>query len=145
MKNYGLIFKILELVLIVISVALLVWGFAVGFESKGNLPVEVLLKWAYIMVALALVSILIISLIIGIMNNPKVLVKYGLVLAGIAVLCLVSYLLAKGAPAVGLTTEQPDASTLKLTDTILNLTYITGAASILAIIFGEVVMAIRNK
>ena len=60
MKNYGLIFKILELVLIVISVALLVWGFAVGFESKGNLPVEVLLKWAYIMVALALVSILII-------------------------------------------------------------------------------------
>ena len=145
MKNYGLIFKILELVLIVISVALLVWGFAVGFESKGNLPVEVLLKWAYIMVALALVSILIISLIIGIMNNPKVLVKYGLVLAGIAVLCLVSYLLAKGAPAVGLTTEQPDASTLKLTDTILNLTYITGAASILAIIFGEVVMANRNK
>ena len=145
MKNYGLIFKILELVLIVISVALLVWGFAVGFESKGNLPVEVLLKWAYIMVALALVSILIISLIIGIMNNPKVLVKYGLVLAGIAVLCLVSYLLAKGAPAVGLTTEQPDASTLKLTDTILNLTYITGAASILAIIFGEVIMAIRNK
>ena len=145
MKNYGLIFKILELVLIVISVALLIWGFAVGFDSKGNLPVEVLLKWAYIMVALALVSILIISLIIGIMNNPKVLVKYGLVLAGIAVLCLVSYLLAKGAPAVGLTTEQPDASTLKLTDTILNLTYITGAASILAIIFGEVIMAIRNK
>ena len=145
MKNYGLIFKILELVLIVISVALLIWGFAVGFDSKGNLPVEVLLKWAYIMVALALVSILIISLIIGIMNNPKILVKYGLVLAGIAVLCLVSYLLAKGAPAVGLTTEQPDASTLKLTDTILNLTYITGAASILAIIFGELVMAIRNK
>ena len=72
-------------------------------------------------------------------------VRHDIVLAGIAVLCLVSYLLAKGAPAVGLTTEQPDASTLKLTDTILNLTYITGAASILAIIFGEVVMAIRNK
>ena len=145
MKNYGLLFKIIELVLIVVSVVLLVWGFAVGFESKNNLPVEVLLKWAYVMVALALIAILIVSLIIGIANNPKILVKYGLVLAGIAVLCLISYLLAKGAPAVGLTTEQPDATTLKLTDTILNLTYITGAASILAIIFGEIVMAFRNK
>lgn len=145
MKNYGLIFKILELVLIVISVGLLVWGFSVGFDKNGNMPVEVLLKWAYVMIALALISILIISLIIGIMNNPKILVKYGLVLAGVAVLCLVSYLLAKGAPAVGLTTEQPDATTLKLTDSILNLTYIVGAASILSIVLGEIVMAFRNK
>ena len=145
MKNYGLLFKIIELVLIVISVVLLVWGFAVGFESKNNLPVEVLLKWAYVMVALALVAILIVSLIIGVANNPKILVKYGLVLAGVAVLCLISYVLAKGAPAVGLITEQPSPAKLKLIDSVLNLTYITGAASILAIIFGEIIMAFRNK
>ena len=145
MKNYGLLFKIIELVLIVVSVVLLVWGFAVGFESKNNLPVEVLLKWAYVMVALALVAILIVSLIIGIANNPKILVKYGLVLAGVAVLCLISYVLAKGAPAVGLITEQPSPAKLKLIDSVLNLTYITGAASILAIIFGEIIMAFRNK
>ena len=145
MKNYGLIFKIIELVLILISVVLLVWGFAVGFESKNNLPVEVLLKWAYVMVALALVAILIVSLIIGISNNPKILVKYGLVLAGVAVLCLICYLLAKGNPAVGLITEQPSPAKLKLIDSVLNLTYITGAAAILAIIFGEIIMAFRNK
>jgi hypothetical protein len=32
-----------------------------------------------------------------------------------------------------------------MTDTILNLAYLVGGAAILAIIFGEVLMAIRNK
>ena len=54
-------------------------------------------------------------------------------------------MLAKGNPAIGLTTDQPDFQTLKLTDSILNLTYIVGAAAIVSIIIGEIVMAIRNK
>ena len=148
MKKYGLIFKILELVLIVISVVLLVWGFVKGFPATvadDNGTVDPLLWWAAIMIGLALVAILIVGLIIAIKNNPKVLVRYGLILLGIAALCLVCYLLAKGNPAIGLTTDQPDFMTLKLTDSVLNLTYIVGAASILAIIVGEVVMAIRNK
>ena len=148
MKKYGLIFKILELVLIVISVILLVWGFVKGFPATvadDNGTVDPLLIWAAIMIGLALVAILIVGLIIAIKNDPKVLVKYGLILLGVAALCLVCYLLAKGNPAIGLTTDQPDFMTLKLTDSVLNLTYIVGAASILAIIVGEVVMAIRNK
>jgi len=148
MKKYGLIFKILELVLIVISVILLVWGFVKGFPATvadDNGTVDPLLWWAAIMIGLALVAILVVGLIIAIKNNPKVLVRYGLILLGIAALCLVCYLLAKGNPAIGLTTDQPDFMTLKLTDSVLNLTYIVGAASILAIIVGEVVMAIRNK
>ena len=147
MKKYGLIFKILELVLIVISVILLVWGFVKGFPATvadDNGTVDPLLWWAAIMIGLALVAILVVGLIIAIKNNPKVLVRYGLILLGIAALCLVCYLLAKGNPAIGLTTEQPDFMTLKLTDSVLNLTYIVGAASILAIIVGDVVMAIRN-
>jgi hypothetical protein len=148
MKKYGLLFKLIELVLIVISVALLVWGFVKGFPATvadDNGTVDPLLFWTYIMLGLALVAILIVGLFIAIKNNPKVLVRYGLILLGIAALCLVCYLLAKGNPAIGLTTEQPDFMTLKLTDSVLNLTYIVGAASILAIIVGEVVMAIRNK
>jgi len=148
MKKYGLIFKILELVLIVISVVLLVWGFVKGFPATvadDNGTVDPLLIWAGIMIVLALVAILIVGLIIAIKNDPKVLVKYGLILLGVAALCLVCYLLAKGNPAIGLTTDQPDFMTLKLTDSVLNLTYIVGAASILAIVVGEVVMAIRNK
>ena len=148
MKKYGLIIRIIELVLIIISVALLVWGWVKGYPAQvadDNGTVDPLLFWAYIMVGIALFCILIVGLFLAIKNNPKVLVKYGLVLVGIAALCLVCYLLAKGAPAVGLTTDQPSAGTLKLTDTILNLTYVTGAAAIVAIIVGEIIMAIRNK
>ena len=148
MKKYGLIIKIIELVLIVISVAILVWGFVKGFPAQvadDNGTVDPLLYWTYIMLGLALVAVLLVGLFIAIKNNPKVLVRYGLILLGIAALCLVCYLLAKGNPAIGLTTDQPDFMTLKLTDSVLNLTYIVGAASILAIIVGEVVMAIRNK
>ncbi|MBO4916254.1 MAG: hypothetical protein J5374_00060 [Bacteroidales bacterium] len=149
MKKYGLIIRIIELVLILISVALLVWGWVKGYPATvadDNGTVDPLLFWAYIMVGIALFCILIVGLFLAIKNNPKVLVKYGLVLLGIAALCLVCYLLAKGAPAVGLTSmDQPSAGTLKLTDTILNLTYVTGAAAILSIIIGEIIMAIRNK
>ena len=148
MKKYGLLIKIIELVLIVISVAILVWGFVKGFPAQvadDNGTVDPLLYWTYIMLGLALVAVLLVGLFIAIKNNPKVLVRYGLILLGIAALCLVCYLLAKGNPAIGLTTDQPDFMTLKLTDSVLNLTYIVGAASILAIIVGEVVMAIRNK
>ena len=149
MKKYGLIIRIIELVLILISVALLVWGWVKGYPATvadDNGTVDPLLFWAYIMVGIALFCILIVGLFLAIKNNPKVLVKYGVVLLGIAALCLVCYLLAKGAPAVGLTSmDQPTAGTLKLTDTILNLTYVTGAAAILSIIIGEIIMAIRNK
>ena len=148
MKKYGLIIRIIELVLILISVALLVWGWVKGYPATvadDNGTVDPLLFWAYIMVGIALFCILIVGLFLAIKNNPKVLVKYGVVLLGIAALCLVCYLLAKGAPAVGLTMDQPSAGTLKLTDTILNLTYVTGAAAILSILVGEIIMAIRNK
>ena len=148
MKKYGFIVKLIELVLILISVAILVWGWVKGFPATvadDNGTVDPLLYWAYVMIGIALFSILVVGLIIAIRNNPKVLIKYGLVLAGVAVLCLISYMLAKGNPAIGLTTDQPDFQTLKLTDSILNLTYIVGAASIVSIIIGEIVMAIRNK
>jgi hypothetical protein len=148
MKKYGFIVKLIELVLILVSVAILVWGWVKGFPATvadDNGTVDPLLYWAYVMIGIALFSILVVGLIIAIRNNPKVLVKYGLVLAGVAVLCLISYMLAKGNPAIGLTTDQPDFQTLKLTDSILNLTYIVGGASIVSIIIGEIVMAIRNK
>ena len=145
MKNYGKIFKLLMLVLILISVAILVWGFLTGFEANDAKAVETLLYWAYFMIGFAIFACIIVGLIISIKNNPKALVKYGIVLAAAAVLCLISYVLAKGNPAIGLTTEQPDALTLKLTDALLILTGIAGAASILSIIIGELVMAVRNK
>ena len=72
------------------------------------------------------------------------LVKLGIGLVAVVVVCLLAYLLAAGKPAMGMQV-QPDAATLKLTDTILNLTYFVGILAVLAIIVGEVRLAIVNK
>ena len=144
MKNLNKIFKWTMIALIVISVVLLAWGFMVGFNYKDNLPVDVLLTWAYIMVGIAILAVIGVGLAIGLVNNPKGVVKLGIGLAAIAVICLVAYLIAPGAPALGML-QQPDAATLKLTDTILYLTYFAGILAIVAIIAGEIRLAISNK
>ena len=132
------------LALIVISFLLLVIGSAKGFEANDGAWTDVLLYWAYIMIGLTLVATVVVGLWIGIKNDPKMLVKVGIGAAAVVVVCLVAYLLAAGKPAMGMLT-QPDASTLKLTDTILNLTYFVGVLAVIAIIVGEVRLAIVNK
>lgn len=129
--------------LIVVSVVLLVMGFAAGWK-EGN--VDTLLGWTYCMVGLALAAVIIVGLIVGVANDPKSLVKLGLGLVVVAVVCFVAYLIAPGSPAVNLTSmDQPSAATLKLTDTILYLTYFAGILAVVAIIVGEIRLAITNK
>ena len=130
------------LALILVSVGLLIWGFAKGFAGNA---VDVLLYWTYIMLGLAVFSWVVIGLIVGTKNDPKSLVKIGIVILGVAVLCFIAFLLAKGNPAMAYNGPEVSAGTLKLTDTILNLTYIVGGAAILAIIVGEIRMAIASK
>ena len=144
MKNYGKIFKWLLVALLIISVALLVWGFVVGFESNGGKAVDVLFYWAYFMVGLALAAVILVGLVIGVKNNPKSIIKLLIGVVAIAAVCVVVYLISAGKPAMGML-EQPSAGTLKLTDTILNLTYLTAGLAVLAIIVGEIVMAVRNR
>ncbi len=132
------------LALIVISFALLVIGFTSGFEANDGAWTDVLLYWAYVMIGLTLVATIIVGLGIGIKNDPKMLVKVGIGAAAVVVVCLAAYLLAAGKPAMGLL-AQPDAATLKLTDTILNLTYFVGVVAIVAIIVGEVRLTMVNK
>ena len=113
------IFKWVMIALIILSVAILVWGFTQGF---GGSTVDTLLYWTYGMLGLALFCVIVVGLIVSTKNNPKNLVKIGIILVGVAALCLVAYLLAKGDPAIGYTGAPVTGSTLKLTDTILNLT-----------------------
>ena len=128
--------------LILVSVALLIWGFSAGFNGQA---VEVLLYWTYIMLGLALCSVIVIGLIVGAKNDPKSLIKIGIILVGVAVLCLIAWVLAKGDPAMAYNGPEVSKGTLKLTDTILNLTYIVGGAAIVSIIVGEIRMAIASK
>ena len=108
--------------LILVSVILLVMGFVKGFEANDGKAVENLLRWGYVMIGIAVCG-----------------------LVAVAAVCFVVYLVSKGNPAVGLTVDQPSAQTLKLTDTILNLTYLVGGVAIASIVIGEVISAIRNR
>ena len=141
MKNLNKAFKWGMVALIVISVVLLIWGFAADFKEKN---VDILLGWAYVMIALALVVVVIVGLIVGFKNNPKSIVKLGIGILAIAALSFIVYLISPGSEAMGMAV-QPDKNTLKLTDTLLNLTYITGVLAILSIIVGEIAISVRNK
>ncbi len=145
MKNYSKIFKWLMIALILVSVILLVMGFVKGFEANDGKAVENLLRWGYVMIGIAVCAAIIVSAIVGFINNPKSIIKLLIGLVAVAAVCFVVYLVSKGNPAVGLTVDQPSAQTLKLTDTILNLTYLVGGVAIASIVLGEVISAIRNR
>ena len=148
MKNLNRIFKWLMLALILIGVAILVWGFMTGYPatpSADNGTVDPLLYWAYALFGIAIFCIVVLGIAIAAVNNPKSLVKLCIGIVAVAAVCFLVYLVSKGEPAVGLLVEQPSTSTLKFTDTILNLTYLTGGLAIVAIIVGEILSAIRNK
>ncbi|MBO4469478.1 MAG: hypothetical protein J5740_03725 [Bacteroidales bacterium] len=144
MKNYSKIIKWILLALLLLSVVVFIGAWIYGFEKNDGLAVDVLFYWTYAMVAFALGSIIIIGGAIGIKNDKSFLWKILIVLGGAAVVVLAVYLLSPGSEALGML-EQPSKSTLKLTDTILNLTYLVGGLTILSIIVGEIVAGIRNK
>lgn len=149
MKNINKIFKWLMWALIIVSVVLLLWGFGKGYPAsvgEGNDgTVNALLYWAYIMVGIAIFCVVVFGIAIAAVNNPKSLIKLLIGIVAAAVIVLICYLIAPASPAVGLTTEQPSHAVLKMTDTLMILTYVLGALAVLAIIVGEIVSAVRNK
>ena len=143
---YAKIFKWVSWALLIISVGLAVWAFTRFGGSGEDGAVNALLVWAYVMLGIALVAVLCVGLYVAAATDPKSLVRIGVGLGGAVVLCLIAYFLASGAPAIGFTgATPPSASELKLTDTVLNLTYILGGAALVAIVFGEVFSALRTK
>ena len=142
---YAKIFKWISWALLLISVGLAVWAFTQFGKGGEGAAVETMLYWAYAMLAIALVAVLCVGIYVTAKNDPKSLVRIGIALAVAAALCLVAYLLASGNPLVGPSNVTPSEGELKLTDTVLNLTYILGAGAIVAIIAGEIISGILNK
>ena len=142
--KYEKIIKWVLVALFVVGVVFSFYGFAVGFETNGNAPVDNMLYCAYAFAATAILAVLFGVVVIGGINNPKSLLKLGLGLVAIAAIVAVAYVLAPGTPAVGYLGEPVSDGTLKLTDTILNLTYFLFGGSILALIVGWVVGATRK-
>ena len=148
-QKYAKLFKVILWGLMILSVGILLFGMIKGYpqpHEADNGTVAPLLYWAYIVIGLALLSVIGVGLYVRAKTDKKSLKGIGFVVVGAAVLFGICYLLASGAPAVGYSGARiPTATELKMTDTILNLAYIVGGAAILSIIAGEVFMTIRNK
>ena len=142
--KYEKIIKWILAALFVVGIVFSVYGFLVGFESNGNAPVDNILYCAYAFAAIALLAVVIGVVVIGGINNPKSLLKLVLGLVAVGAIVAVAYVLAPGTPAVGYLGDPVSDGTLKLTDTVLNLTYFTFGLSILALIVGWIVGAVRK-
>ena len=142
--KYEKIIKWVLAVLFVVGIVFSFYGFAVGFESNGNAPVDNMLFCAYAFAAITILAVVFGVVVIGGINNPKSLVKLLVGLVAIAAIVAVAYVLAPGTPAVGYLGDPVSDGTLKLTDTILNLTYLLFGAAILSLVVGWVVGAIRK-
>ena len=142
--KYEKILKWILAVLFVVGVVFSFYGFGVGFESNGNAPVDNILYCAYAFAGVTILAVLFGVVVIGGMNNPKSLLKLLAGLVVIVAVVAVAYVLAPGTPAVGYLGDPVSDGTLKLTDTILNLTYLLFGAAILSLIVGWIVGATRK-
>lgn len=144
MNSYSKIIKYVSWALLIAGIIIGALGFFIGFTTNDAVAVDVLLYWAYAMVGVTLAAIILIGIIVGATTNPKGLIKTGIVVVCFAVIVAIAYLIAPGSEAVGYVGTQPGAQTLKLTDTVLILTYLSCAAAVIAIIVGAIVGATRK-
>ena len=142
--KYEKILKWVLAVLFVVGIVFSFYGFAVGFEANGNAPVDNILYCAYAFAAVTILAVIFGVVVIGGMNNPKSLLKLLVGIIAIAAIVVVAYVLAPGTPAVGYLGDPVSDGTLKLVDTVLNLTYLLFGGAILALVVGWIVGATRK-
>ena len=142
--KYAKIIKWVLAILFVLGLACSFYGFIVGFESNGNAPVDSMLFGAYAYALIAIAAVFFGVVVIGGINNPKSLLKLALGIVVVAAIIAAAYFLAPGTPAVGYLGDPVSDGTLKLTDTILNLTYLAMGAALLALVTGWIIGATRK-
>ena len=142
--KYAKIIKWILAVLFVVGIVFSFYGFLVGFESNGNAPVDNMLYCAYAFALITIAAVVFGVVVIGGINNPKSLLKLLAGLLAIVAVVAVAYVLAPGTPAVGSLGDPVSDGTLKLTDTMLNLTYFLFGGALLALVAGWVIGATRK-
>ena len=135
--------KIIKWITWALMIVGVVFTILVFVQNGSDLSVNLLLYWAYAMVALAIASI-VYGIVRDSVVNPKNVKKIGIVLVGAVVLVGLAYVLAPGTPAVGYVGAPVSDGALKLTDTVLNLTYFSVAAAILAVIAAAVMDSVKK-
>lgn len=125
--------KYLSYLLLAVSAVLIIAFYAMGTPES---MVSTVLGWAYILLGLALVSMLVLPLFFrdGKKTNKSTLVAYGI----FAVVVLVAVLFSSDAPLEGVTTSvEPSATDLKFTDGGVMAAGLLIAVSFVAIIVGS--------
>ena len=125
--------KYLSYLQLAVSAVLVIAFYAMGTPES---MVSTVLGWAYILLGLALVSMLVLPLFFrdGKKTNKSTLVAYGI----FAVVVLVAVLFSSDAPLEGVTTSvEPSATDLKFTDGGVMAAGLLIAVSFVAIIVGS--------
>jgi hypothetical protein len=113
-----------------------------GWEALLYFRTDIALMWAYILILITLIAAIAFPLV-AVISNPKALIRLLIVLAGFAVLVVVSYLLSSDTAMeiIGYDgTGNTDPGTLKMVDTVLFLTYMLFGLAI-----GSILYAITSK
>ena len=113
-----------------------------GWESLLYHRTDIALMWAYVLILITLIAAIVFPLI-AVISNPKALIRLLIVLAGFAVLVVVSYLLASDTAReiIGYDgTGNSDPGTLKMVDTVLFVTYM-----LFGLALGSILYAIISK
>lgn len=126
--------KYLLVILMVLNVIFLILGIAHGKESVGTFMI-----FAYCMLGLTVVAILF-APIYGIIINPKSVKTIGIVIAIVAVVALIAWLLASGStlPAEYLESMGVSRETEAFVDFFMVFTYIVVGGTIAAVIYSAV-------
>ncbi len=127
------VFKIIAWVIGILGLVLAI------LAMNGQSP-DTLIRFTYVVIIAAVVIWVGLAIILAAKNNPKGLIKSCIVLVAACVLVFVVYSLASVSPAYNVKT-QPSDQMLKLSETMLILTYILAGCAVLAICFG----AIKNS
>ena len=134
--------KILEWILLGLSVVLLVAFFVMPHNAASDAAVNAFIIWSYVLL-FAAIAIVVVFLLKDVFSSKKGLITFLGLIVGVVVLVGISYVLAKGGEVA--TSVEYTEGVSKFTDTILNITYIMFAGSIVALIATGVVNAIRNR
>ena len=127
-----------------VGVLIVLIGVFMGFESSNAVAIDLMLYWSYALIGIALCAIVVLGLFLAAKNDVKQLKTIGIVVGGGVALVLIAWLLAPASAPLAYNGPAVEYGDLKLTDTILNLTYITGCASILAVVFSVVWNRVRK-
>ena len=116
-----------------------------GYEYLVWFRTDIALIWAYILVLLTLIASIVFPFI-AILSNPKGLIRLLAVLAGAAVLVVISYVISKDTPIeiIGYSgTDNSDPATLKMIDTVLFVTYMLFGLALASILYAIISKAFK--